>query len=423
MGLFKKLFKKNCKGQESGDLPKSGPKSENEDIGDKIGANLADFVSISIESGVVGTHTGSTFRDFYVYEWFIKDTGEIFYVGKGRGDRYKEYHDRAYEAEKIRKIYDTDVRFVATDLTEDQALELESREMTRILNETTDRLTNRFIPLLTKRDNGYGKSPSTPAFKFETAPILYASEIDEHYFGIKGRVFDKVDYKNLACATFIDKGISKEELEIVYGGNYEAYLNEVIALLEANGNRILKSRYAKSVSAWIYSGDDYVINNDLDGEKAVERIGRKIPSYHLIDVWRLLKNEYSNVEIKMPGPIGINPINSRVPLSQIRNKNDWEKGFDDGFKYWEQGDAERKKGNIEEGIRLFDKARYNGYFAPALYESYAMAYRKLKDFDNEIDILTEGIERYRDENGANVQIIVKLEERRNKAIANLQKRK
>lgn len=26
---------------------------------------------------------------FYVYEWFIKDTNEIFYVGKGTGNRYK----------------------------------------------------------------------------------------------------------------------------------------------------------------------------------------------------------------------------------------------------------------------------------------------------------------------------------------------
>lgn len=26
---------------------------------------------------------------FYVYEWFIVETGEIFYVGKGTGKRYQ----------------------------------------------------------------------------------------------------------------------------------------------------------------------------------------------------------------------------------------------------------------------------------------------------------------------------------------------
>ncbi|WP_019413607.1 GIY-YIG nuclease family protein [Paenisporosarcina sp. TG20] len=117
---------------------------------------------VSITSLPVGVSTGSIGNNFYVYEWFINESGEIFYVGKGRGNRYKEFHQRAYEAEKIRKTYDTDTRFVATGLTEDQAIGLESEEMTRILNETNDRLTNRIIPLLTKRDNGYDRSLSTP---------------------------------------------------------------------------------------------------------------------------------------------------------------------------------------------------------------------------------------------------------------------
>lgn len=422
MRLFKNIFKKNNSELDSVDVEKLESQSH-QGTASTSSINLADFVTITIESGAVGSPTGSTYHDFYVYEWFIKDTGEIFYVGKGRGDRYKEHHERAYEAEKVRKMYDTDVRFVAIDLSEKEALDLESKEMTRILNQTNDRLTNRIIPFFTKRDNGYGRSSSTPTFKFETAPILYVCEIDEHYFGITGRPFDKVEYKNLSSVAFIDKNISREELDIVYGGNYEDYQYEVICLLEANGNKILKSKYAKSVSAWIYSGDDYVTNNDLDEKQAEERIGRKIPSYHLIDVWKLLKAEYKNVEIEIPKSIEIHPVNNRVPLSQIRNQNNWEKGFDDGFKYWEQGDTERKTGNIEEAIRLFDKARYNGYFAPVLYNSYAMAYRKLKDLDNEIDILTEGIERYRATEKDSIQIIIKLKEQRKKAIANLQKRK
>ena len=395
MGLFKNIFKKNNSELDSVDVRKPESQSQDTASTDKQSINLADFITVKFESGPVGSSTGSSDHDFYVYEWFIKDTGEIFYVGKGRGDRHKAFHERAYEAEKIREMYNTDFRFVATDLSEDEAVDLETKEMTRILNETNDRLTNRIIPFFTKRDNGYGRSSSTPPLKFETAPTLYACEIEEHYFGIKGKPFDKVEYKYLSSVAFIDKRISREELEIVYGGNYENYEHEVIALLESNGNKILKSRYAKSVSAWIYRSDDYVANNDLDEKQAEERIGRKIPSYHLIDVWKLLKADFSNVEIKITKQIDTHPVNNRVPLSQIRNKNNWEKGFDDGFTYWEQGDAERKTGNMEEAIRLFDKARYNGYFAPVLYNSYAMAYRKLKDLDNEIDILTEGIERYR----------------------------
>ena len=33
-------------------------------------------------------------NDFYVYEWFNIDTNEVFYVGKGRGKRYKEVKRR-----------------------------------------------------------------------------------------------------------------------------------------------------------------------------------------------------------------------------------------------------------------------------------------------------------------------------------------
>ena len=91
--------------------------------------------------------------------------------------------------------------------------------------------------------------------------------------------------------------------------------------------------------------------------------------------------------------VEIHAVNNRVPLSEILNLDDWHKGFDMGHPYWEKGDNERKKGNLTVALELFDKARLNGYLAPALYDSYAMAYRQLKDYSNEIAILDEGIAR------------------------------
>lgn len=38
----------------------------------------------------------------------------------------------------------------------------------------------------------------------------------------------------------------------------------------------------------------------------------------------------------------------------------------------------RKNGKVDEAIALFDKARYNGYDAPALYDSYAKLIEKLR---------------------------------------------
>lgn len=58
---------------------------------------------------------------FYVYEWFIKNTNEIFYVGKGCKNRYKEIKRR----NKIFKIFyenfDCDVKIIKYFNNEDEA--------------------------------------------------------------------------------------------------------------------------------------------------------------------------------------------------------------------------------------------------------------------------------------------------------------
>lgn len=417
MGLFKSIFGKKDAPTELQDEASIQVEASGNTI------NIGNMGSITFGSPFVGTATGSDATDFYVYEWYIKETGEVFYVGKGRGDRYKEYHDRAYDAERIRECFDTDVRFVATNLSEEQALEIETQEMVRILDETDYCLANRITPYFTKRDSGYSKSSNTPAYQFETAPTLYAYELDEHYFDIKGRAFDSVEYANLAKPVFISKSASADELEIVYGGSYKKYYDEVVALLEANGSKIMKSRFAKSVTSWIYTSDDIVTNNDLDEKKAEESIGHRIPSYHLIDVWKLLKIDYSDVEIKEASPIEIHPINNRCPLSDIKNHGNWDAGFDAGFKYWEKGDIERKAGNYDKALKLFDKARYNGYLSPALYQSYAMTYRKLKDLDNEIAILDECIERFNSDEGGMKNAAIGFEDQRKKAVEKYMKKR
>ncbi|MCE4045581.1 GIY-YIG nuclease family protein [Lysinibacillus fusiformis] len=430
MGIFSKLFKSKKNNEEVGEQKKFEDVNANQKpVSENTNSNKLEYtgglgfsIELNNEGDVnltplpVGVSTGSNAKDFYVYEWFIKETGEIFYVGKGRGNRFKEFHQRAYEAEKIRKMYETDSHFVATELTEDEAIEIESKEISRILNETNDRLTNRHIPLFTKRGNGYDRSPSTPKIQFETAPVLYACEIEEHYFGKLHRAFDEVHYENLKAVAFITRSM-RDEISIIYGGNLEKYKDEVTNTLLANGNKVLKSKFAKSVTAWIYIGDDYVINYDIDQEKALIELGGQIPTYHLIDVWKLLKNKFGEfASVTKEEPV-INAIHNRVPLKDIKNLNNWEKGFDKGYPYYEEGDKERKSGNILGAIELFDKARFNGYNAPALYSSYAMAYRKLKDYDNEIAILNEAIERLKSEHGNNETRIMEFNERRAKALA------
>ncbi len=91
--------------------------------------------------------------------------------------------------------------------------------------------------------------------------------------------------------------------------------------------------------------------------------------------------------------VEVNAINDRCPLSQIRNYGDSEKGFQDGFGYYSLAEEARKDNRYNEAIEYYDRARFNGYDAPALYHGYATTYHKLKDYDNEIVIIEEYLSR------------------------------
>ncbi len=91
--------------------------------------------------------------------------------------------------------------------------------------------------------------------------------------------------------------------------------------------------------------------------------------------------------------IVVNAVHNRCPLSQIKNQGNFNKGFEAGFPEYEQAEKIRKSGDIEKAILLYDKARSVGYDAPALYVAYAKAFRKVKDYANEIVIIEEFFER------------------------------
>ena len=90
---------------------------------------------------------------------------------------------------------------------------------------------------------------------------------------------------------------------------------------------------------------------------------------------------------RLKGDIMLHPL-LRNGYSDVRNEI-----LDKTSNLGQSGLFTVKNGNLALAIELFDKARLNGYNAPALYTSYALAYRKLKDYDNEIAILDEGISR------------------------------
>ena len=64
-------------------------------------------------------------NNYYVYEWIRLDTLEPFYVGKGKGKRYKETHRNNPKFNEIIKNYPTAVSLLETNLTEEEAFQYE----------------------------------------------------------------------------------------------------------------------------------------------------------------------------------------------------------------------------------------------------------------------------------------------------------
>lgn len=62
---------------------------------------------------------------YYVYEWFVKDTNEIFYVGKGSGNRYRNYWDRNQIFKDYYEKNQCDVRIIKEFDNEKDAFDYE----------------------------------------------------------------------------------------------------------------------------------------------------------------------------------------------------------------------------------------------------------------------------------------------------------
>lgn len=67
---------------------------------------------------------------------------------------------------------------------------------------------------------------------------------------------------------------------------------------------------------------------------------------------------------------------------------------DQGYQYWSKGEEARIQGDFESALNLFGLAQSVGYSPPNIYTSYAMLYRKQKDYESEIAILNEALSKF-----------------------------
>ena len=97
---------------------------------------------------------------YYVYIWYIVDTGEVFYVGKGKGKRYKQTSHRNKFFNDMYNSHNCDVKKIYENLTESEAFQKEKDTVKWFRENTSFRLTN-------QTDGGEGLSGWKPSQEFK----------------------------------------------------------------------------------------------------------------------------------------------------------------------------------------------------------------------------------------------------------------
>lgn len=96
---------------------------------------------------------------YYVYIWYIVDTGEVLYVGKGTKGRYKQLYNRNKYFIDMYSSHNCDVVKIYDNLTEKEAFEKEKLTIKWYRENTNFRLTN-------QTDGGEGSSGWQPSEEF-----------------------------------------------------------------------------------------------------------------------------------------------------------------------------------------------------------------------------------------------------------------
>lgn len=115
-------------------------------------------------------------KTFYVYEWFIVDTLEVFYVGKGTGNRRFETHNRNRYFNNILAKYNCAVRIVHQYLTNEDACELERERIAEL------------------RVKGWAKCNFTNGGTGFSTGALNPTVKNPHYGEKNGMIIHKIDF-------------------------------------------------------------------------------------------------------------------------------------------------------------------------------------------------------------------------------------
>lgn len=275
---------------------------------------------------------------FYVYEWFIKNTGEVFYVGKGCNNRAKEVNSRNKFFKDMYASHDCDYRIIADKLCEKDAFQKEIETIKYYKDNTDYRLTN-------QTDGGEGCSGWVPSQETR----------DKQKILSKKRWEDRSFYKRMVSIRRDDNGPYKSQefrdkiSSIVKGENNPNYHHYWSDEMKNNlrEKQIKNPRYkdnnnpnAKSIicletgevfSCIKYALEQYSINDEASVSIALTEPNRTAGGKH----WALYEENLSDENIRKERLINalLNSKNYKAMIcvedgSLYNNKTDLSKQID-----------------------------------------------------------------------------------------------
>ncbi|CAH2466771.1 MULTISPECIES: hypothetical protein [Bacillus cereus group] len=291
MSLFKFLFRRNDAKKQAETL-------------DETPYNMESKLIITSTMGE-SSPTGEEHNDYYVYEWFVTNTNEVFYVGKGRSKRYKD-KNRDDIFKNIQEKLSVDTRIVYSNLSEEESLEKESElAIQRFFEGNT--LINRITPFsipniywVVEKRLGYSEDElyrnidlskrNWNSEVYQIAESLIVGSLPQKET-MNLPQYDKITLENLLATHFIHRGVSHNAILEVFDfkvedpfEELEKKVKEVESFIEEHGGRIYASQ-AKKAKSFIFKIDESKLGTAEMREQRPE-----VKMYRLYDVLQFIES-------------------------------------------------------------------------------------------------------------------------------------
>lgn len=245
---------------------------------------------IDLKDDSVQKQEGS--NNFNVYEWFIQETGEIFFVGVGYGNQQPSIRQNDL-FKRVREKHESNYRFVGKQLTIEKANELKIQTMGKALD-NGNVLANIQVPL------GYLGGLATSAdrtdigtkkFHYLEAPQIVGNIVETHYQLLESvEMYDSIDMQSLKKTVVPDYALNLEKSLYFRRGS-----GDIKSLIEK-----LKIEIQEKVNSKIYktlakSADSVILTNDPTPVRVKDLHDKGYKVFHMLDVVKFLNIDLEQI--------------------------------------------------------------------------------------------------------------------------------